>query len=85
MSFNKLVELELQRELDVVRVRDVLVVVEAVVENGEDALRQDRVGHVGRDGGTYEKADTNGSLARQKPENVKVSFSFESSRCACGL
>ena len=51
-----LVELELQRELDVVRVRAVLVFVEAVVENGEDALRWDRVGRVGRDGGTYEKA-----------------------------
>ena len=37
------VELQLQRELDVVRVRSIHVVVEGVVQDREDALGRDRV------------------------------------------
>ena len=44
------VELQLQRELDVVGQRPLLVVVESVVQDGEDALRRDRIGGVGEHG-----------------------------------
>ena len=43
-----LVELKLQRKLDVIGVRTVLVVVECVIQDREDALWRDRVGRVGQ-------------------------------------
>ena len=46
-----LVELQLQRELNVVREGTVHVIIECVVEDGEDALRRDGVGRIGKDKG----------------------------------
>ena len=74
---------------DVVCHRIALVIIECIIEYGEDSLRGDRVGGVGQHGAEHvrelEKAGTSSSLARQKLSSEKVSAPFASKRCGRGL
>ena len=56
MRAGTLVELELEGQLNIVRHRIVHVVIERVVENGEDTLRRNRVWRI-RQHGTQHKSE----------------------------
>jgi redox-sensitive bicupin YhaK (pirin superfamily) len=47
------IELQLKAQLDVVSERTALVIIEGVVEYGEDSLRGNRVGRVGQHGAEH--------------------------------
>ena len=64
------IELQLKAQLDVVSERTALVIIEGVVEYGEDSLRGNRVGRAlaSTARSTYEKAGTSSSLGAPEAE-----------------
>ena len=63
------VELQLQGQLHVVCQRTALVIIEGVIEHGEDALRRDRVGGVGEHGAEHVREGRHLALPRWRARN----------------